>query len=255
MILLLGGTAETAALAGALAAAGYRVLVSTATEIPLELGDMAGVTRRWGPLDEQGMVRVIMGYGIRAVVDCTHPYAERVRATARAAAEAAGIPYLTLVRPEGISDDGDVVFADDHREAAEKAFSFGRPVLLTTGSRNLEPYVQASGETGVALVVRVLPEDASLKACAEAGILPRNVVTGRGPFSVEENRRVIREFGIGVLVTKDGGEAGGVREKVEAAGAEGCRIVALRRPPRPAHGVFESPRELIEAVKAKVPRE
>jgi precorrin-6A/cobalt-precorrin-6A reductase len=255
MILLLGGTAETGALAGALAAAGYRVLVSTATEIPLECGHMAGVTRRSGPLDEQGMARVIMEYGIRAVVDCTHPYAEGAGATARAAAAAADIPYFTLIRPAGISDDGDVVFADDHREAAEKAFSFGRPVLLTTGSRNLEPYVQASGETGVALVVRVLPEDASLKACAEAGILPRNVVTGRGPFSVEENRRVIREFGIGVLVTKDGGAAGGVREKVEAAEAEGCRIVALRRPLRPAHGVFEGPSELVEAVKAKVPRE
>ncbi|MBF0509675.1 MAG: precorrin-6A/cobalt-precorrin-6A reductase [Deltaproteobacteria bacterium] len=38
MILLIGGTSETASFAEALAAAGFDVLVSTATDVALEVG-------------------------------------------------------------------------------------------------------------------------------------------------------------------------------------------------------------------------
>jgi precorrin-6A/cobalt-precorrin-6A reductase len=255
MILLLGGTTETAVLAEALARVGYRVLVSSATEIPQELASIPGITRRAGPLDDRGMALVIIKRNIAAIVDCTHPYAQKVRSTARTAAKAAGIPYFTLIRPESVSRGEDVLFAGSHEEAAEMACSFRVPVFLTTGSRNLEPYVQASRKTGVKLVVRVLPEESSLKACAAAGIVPSCIVTGRGPFSVKKNRETLKKFGIGVLVTKDSGEPGGVREKIEAARLEGCRIVTIRRPPKPALGVYQYPADLIAAVTAAVSKE
>ncbi len=253
MILLLGGTSETAPLARGLAEAGYRVLVSTATEIPQDLGDHPRVSRRSGALDQAGMVRLIRERGIRAVVDCTHPYATAVRAAARLAAEEAGLPYFTLVRPEAVTGDEGVLFAGDHEEAAQKACSFGSPVLLTTGARNLEPYARESRKAGVKLIVRVLPEAESIRSCRDAGIAGEFILTGRGPFSVEENRRALRRFGIGVLVTKDSGQAGGVQEKIEAARLEGCRVVVVRRPERPRADVFENTRELITAVLAGVP--
>ena len=43
MILLLGGTGERAADCRGMAQAGYRVLVSLATEVPLQTGDHAGI--------------------------------------------------------------------------------------------------------------------------------------------------------------------------------------------------------------------
>lgn len=46
MILLLGGTADTAILATMLAEAGYDVLVSTATGIPLATGDHPRIRRQ-----------------------------------------------------------------------------------------------------------------------------------------------------------------------------------------------------------------
>jgi precorrin-6A/cobalt-precorrin-6A reductase len=79
-------------------------------------------------------------------------------------------------------------------------------------------------------VARVLPHGESLEACRKAGIPADSVIAGRGPFSVEENREAIRRFSIGVLVTKDSGNAGGVREKLEAARLERCRVVIVRRP-------------------------
>jgi precorrin-6A/cobalt-precorrin-6A reductase len=139
VILLLGGTSETAPLANALADAGYRVLVSTATDVPLDTGSRPGIRRRAGPLDENAMVRLIEAEGIRAIVDGCHPYASQAHATAQVVAQRLKIPCLSYERPEAIAGDahGDVLFTVDHAEAAQVAFAFGRPVLLTTGSRNL----------------------------------------------------------------------------------------------------------------------
>ncbi|HSR13508.1 MAG TPA: precorrin-6A/cobalt-precorrin-6A reductase, partial [Thermodesulfobacteriota bacterium] len=78
-------------------------------------------------------------------------------------------------------------------------------------------------------------------------------LSGRGPFSVDENRRAIREYGIGTLVTKDSGAMGGVPEKLEAARLENCRVVVVKRS-QDLKGTFESTADLIEAVKRGIPK-
>ncbi|MBI2437234.1 MAG: precorrin-6A/cobalt-precorrin-6A reductase, partial [Lentisphaerae bacterium] len=83
-----------------------------------------------------------------------------------------------------------------------------------------------------------------------------------GPFSLEENRALIRRFGVGVLVTKDSGAAGGFQAKQEAARLEGCLLVVVGRAeqPRETRGklsgrVFNNPRALVQAVLAAVLKE
>ena len=139
------------------------------------------------------------------------------------------------------------------RAAAQAAFAYGKPVLLTTGVRNLAPYAAAARRTGLPLVVRVLERPASRAACRQAGIPDERVLTGRGPFSVEENCRQIRDFGIGVLVTKDSGRAGGVLEKLQAARDEHCRIVVLHRPDAAGPDAVSSVSELLQAVRKALP--
>ncbi len=237
MILVLGGTADTAPVAEALAGAGYSVLVSTATELPLAVGP---ARRRTGPLDEAGLAALVEAEGIRAVVDATHPYAQGIRALAPRVCRRLGVPYLSYLRPATGVADGER--AADHREAARLACADGRPVLVATGSRHLGVYAAEARRTGVALVARVLPCPESRETCRQAGLAPAQVVEARGPFGVEENRRLLRERGIGVLVTKDGGAAGGFAEKAAAAAAEGCRLVVVERPPAAGAG---HPRELL----------
>lgn len=247
MILLLGGTSETAPLAAALVERDFHVLVSTATDVPLELGSHPKMYSRKGSLDREGMVQLAGEKGIRIIVDASHPYASSVRANAREAARQLGIPYLTWVRPTAINGE-DLHMAQDHQSAARIACSFGKPVILTTGARNLVPYAQEAKARGVVLFARVLPQESSMESCRVAGIPESHVVTGRGPFSVEENRSVIRRFGIGVIVTKDSGEAGGVPAKIEAARQEGCRVVVVGRPKETAEVTFASLADLIERV-------
>jgi precorrin-6A/cobalt-precorrin-6A reductase len=230
MILLLGGTSETAPLAEAIAGAGFAVLVSTATDVALEVGDHPRISRRCGPLDNVGMTQLAEEMGIRAIVDASHPYASAVHAHAKEVAERLRIPYLAWLRPSCLSNLDFVSLVRDHEEAAGIAFSFGKPVLLTTGSRNLAQYAAESARTGVPLIVRVLDHLDSIRACEAAGILPEKVIAGRGPFSLEQNLSTIRRFHIGVIVTKDSGLAGGVAEKAEAARLTDCRLVAIRRP-------------------------
>lgn len=149
---------------------------------------------RKGPLDSKGLVSLIRRRGILLVIDATHPYAVSIRTAAREAALHSGIPYFTYIRPEGVADEKDITFVIDHEEAARKAFADGRPVFLTTGGKNLEPYTRAAACANVPLLVRVLPNPDSLRACSALGIPKENVITARGPFSLEENREVIRKF-------------------------------------------------------------
>ena len=100
MILLIGGTSETAPLAAGLAAAGYDVLVSTATDVPLAIEEHPRIHRRTGRLDEEGLVALAEEKGIRAIVDAAHPYAAAAHAAAQNAAKRLGIPCLVFRRPE-----------------------------------------------------------------------------------------------------------------------------------------------------------
>ena len=254
VILLLGGTSETAAIARGLAEVGFDVLVSTATDIPLDTGSHPRIHRRAGMLDGTAMTALVGETGAKGIVDATHPYAVEVRRTARCVAAQCAIPYLTLIRPAEIACGADAVFAENHEDAAEKAFSYACPVLVTTGARHLEPYAHASRRTGLSVVVRVLPEETSLAACDRAGIDRAFVIAARGPFSVEENAACIRRYGIGVVVTKDSGKAGGTAEKIAAARQEGCRIVVVGRPKTPADHAFGSIDDLLQAVSKCIQR-
>lgn len=252
MILLLGGTGETAPVADALARAGYGVLVSTATAVPLSVGSYPRVAHRRGRLDESAMTALVRQRGIRAIVDVTHPYASEVRKTAASVAEQCAIPYLTYLRPGAVGRPEGVSMAADHAEAARAACETGRPILLTIGSTHVGAYAAAARQSGVPLVARVLGEAAAIAACRDAGIPEECIITGRGPFGTEETRALIRRFGIGVLVTKDSGEAGGVREKLAAARLEGCAVIVVERPAPAVRGACSSLEELLRRVQERV---
>ncbi len=249
MILLLGGTSDSAPLAGQLALTGLRVLVSTATDEELSVGRHPNVSRRSGRLDRSGLRELIQGEAIRAVVDATHPYATQIRDNAQAVAAELSVPYLTFVRPSAVDENEDNArFASDHCSAAEVAFCYGQGVLLTTGSNHLAEYTTQARIAGLPLYVRVLPRQESLARCRRWGISPEKTIARRGPFSVDENRQHIRRCNAGVLVTKDGGEASGVRAKLEAARLEGCSVVVVRRRRIQQESAFGDVEELVRHV-------
>ncbi len=246
MILLLGGTSDSAPIAETIAQQGYKVLVSTATDTPLSVGQHSNIQHRWGMLDQIQMGELITQLNIQALVDATHPYAAQVRATAYEVAQQLNLPYFSFVRPPSIQDQTqDLHFTANHEQAAHLAITFHRPILLTIGVRNLAPYVAAVENTEIPLIARVLPTESSHQACLALDIPEKYIILARGPFSVEDNGSLIQKFKIGVLVTKDGGSAGGVPEKLTAAKAENCEVIVVQRPLLPQQAVFSEVGELV----------
>lgn len=90
----------------------------------------------------------------------------------------------------------------------------------------------------------------SREACEKAGILPSRVITGRGPFTLEENMDVIRKHRVRVLVTKDRGKAGDGPQKLEAARITNCEVIVVARPDSDAEcgTVWSDITEMVDAI-------
>jgi precorrin-6x reductase/cob(I)alamin adenosyltransferase len=234
VILVLGGTSDARALADELRGAGHDVLLSAASAYGARLAGEHGTPARGGALDAAGLAELIADAA--AVVDATHPFAEVVTGTAKEACAVSGRPYLRVARPAADLPER-VVRAADSAEAArlavEHAASTGGAILLTVGAKTVRDYLPAALAAGVRVVARVLPTQAGLRACEEAGLEPRDVIAMQGPTSTELDAVLLRHLGATVLVTKDSGDAGGLGEKLRAAELAGATAVVVERPADP----------------------
>jgi precorrin-6A/cobalt-precorrin-6A reductase len=227
-LLILGGTGEAAALArAALARFGDAITVTTA---------LAGRTRNPGPIAGQvriggfggspGLAAYLVEHEIDRLIDATHPFAARISRAARLAAERTGVPRLTLLRPPWCRHPLDRWIEVDSIEAAAMLVGrVGRRAFLTVGAGSLAAF---SSATGVSFIVRLIePPRERLPLGAV------DVVLGRGPFSLGEERRMLRNHAIDVLVCKaSGGSA--TESKLVAARELGLPVIMVRRPPREA---------------------
>ena len=96
---------------------------------------------------------------------------------------------------------------DTAREAARAVNRNDRPVLLTTGSKELGIFLDGVRDPG-RIFARVLPDSRVLAACEALGMPGSHVIAMQGPFSVEMNCALIRMTGAGWLVTKESGRPG-----------------------------------------------
>src|SRR4029077_5597975 len=105
-VLVLGGTAEARALAGALAGGRARAISSLAGRVA-EPRLPQGEVRVGGFGGPEALAAWLAGRGIAAVVDATHPFAQRLSASAASACATAGVPLLRLERPGWTQRAGD----------------------------------------------------------------------------------------------------------------------------------------------------
>lgn len=220
-VLLLAGTAEARQLSHELAARdGTEVVVSLAG-LTSNAGDHGGVVRTGGFGGVDGLAQVLLEGAYDVVVDATHPFAQVMPQNAASACERCGTPRLRLVRPPWVRHAGDRWIDVDDLDAAARAVraSGAARVLLTTGRMELEPF---AGFDGVTFLVR------SIERPARLPLVSAEVVTGRGPFSTEEELALLTSHRIDLVVSKN---AGGNDAKLVAARQLDVPVVMVRRPP------------------------
>lgn len=225
-ICLFAGTTEGRELAFFLAGA-CALTVCVATEYgEILLDGLAGARIRTGRMDRREMERFFLEEGFDYAADATHPYAAQVSENIRAAAEAAGCPYLRIARDTGEAVSG-CVYVQSAAEAAAYLSDKEGGVFVTTGMKELPAFRPIARER---LFVRVLPSVPSLQACEEEKIPPPHIFAMQGPFSYEMNLASFRCSGARWLVTKQSGGAGGFDEKIKAAAALGMTAVVIGAP-------------------------
>src|ERR1700677_2913606 len=167
-LLILGGTSEAGALAGAPAAReDIAPILSLAgrTEnpkpapIPSRTGGFGGV---------EGLRAHLSSNAIDVVVDATHPFAEQISSNAAKACAAARVPLLVFTRPPWRREPGDDwIEVDGIEEAVDALGARMRTVFLTQGRLQLVAFARAQHR----YVVRAIDPPADIDALPDAKLI------------------------------------------------------------------------------------
>ena len=176
-VVIFGGTSEGRELAEYAEARHIPVLVSVVSgygESLLRESDLVQV--HTGALDEAAMRQFLLEAAPKLVLDATHPYARVVTEQVAALCRELAIPYQRILRgsetekaagqDSGMQEDrqdlAPVFVVDSVSEAAACLKQDDRPVLLTTGSKELEAF---AGDPVLRerIFARVLPDSQVLK--------------------------------------------------------------------------------------------
>lgn len=220
-VLILGGTQEAFRLAEQLVAQDGIDFISSLAGRTREPRMPAGAVRTGGFGGAAGLARYLRAERITHLVNATHPFAAQISANAVAAAEQAGVPLMRLLRPAWSARQDDRWVAARHAtEAAELCRRQGGRIFLTLGSGELDAFAEVNNAHFLVRMVDA-PERLPLRDC--------RIIAARGPFSLQDELRLLAEHHIGLVVAKNsGGEA--TYAKIEAARRMGLPIVMIERP-------------------------
>lgn len=224
-VLILGGTTEASALARALVdRADLDAVLSLAgrTETPTRppiahrIGGFGGVA---------GLIEYLKSETISGVIDATHPFAAQMTQHAAQACAVLDVPRLLFTRPAWAPVEGDQWQRVRDVDAAVHALGTKpKRVFLTVGRLSLAAFRRADSHS---YLVRSIDQPNEIE-------MPRHVklILARGPFSIDDEMRLMRAERIERLVTKNSGGAQ-TDAKLAAARALQIPVIMVERPALP----------------------
>jgi precorrin-6A/cobalt-precorrin-6A reductase len=226
-VLILGGTMEARHLAERLAKrADLAVTLSLAGRtaapalppVPVRIGGFGGA---------QGLADYLLDQKIDVLIDATHPYAATISANAAAAASRARVALLALRRPGWTPIAGDRwVEVEDVAGAVRALGNATRRAFLALGRKEIEPFTSAPQHRY--LVRSVEPVTPPLMVPHAA------YITARGPFAEADERTMLEQHRIDIIVAKNSGGPA-TYGKIAAARALSLPVIMLRRPLPPPY--------------------
>jgi precorrin-6A/cobalt-precorrin-6A reductase len=221
-VLLLGGTADARRLADRLHQAGVAVIYSLAGLVRVPKVDcelVVGGFTQFG-----GLAAYLCEKKVGAILDVTHPYAQTMSTKAVNAAKEVGIPCWRFHRPAWTIQDGDLWSEYDSDEDLLKQLNGFRVPLLSAGQMSeglLEQVIQLPSIERIVWRTAVPPKFN----------MPDSIewIKAIGPFALEEERTLLVEQGVDVIVSKNSGGTA-TYSKLEAARELSIPVLLHRRP-------------------------
>ncbi|MFM9266756.1 cobalt-precorrin-6A reductase [Tychonema sp. BBK16] len=229
-LLILGGTGDATELAArASKIANLDVISSLAGRTKQPSTPKTGEVRIGGFGGASGLAEYLTDRAIDFLIDATHPFAAQISANAATAATECGLPHLMLVRPAWQPVEGDTWIEVESHEAAAIALSErSQRVFLTIGRQELTAF----GDLDAIWFLMRAIDPPALDILYPHGKL----LLAKGPFLLEDERKLLIEYQIDTIVSKNsGGDA--TYAKIVAARELRIPVVMVQRPPIPAVAV------------------
>ena len=244
-IFIMGGTAESVEIIKFIKEKypDIYLVTSTTTEygagIAKEAGSNEVISR---PLPRDDILKVLDDYKIDLFIDATHPFAEHVTATACSVVNERQIPFIRFERESLYIEDIENINLDNvyHVNSFDEAgklieeSSFKGNVLHLGGintAGSVLKYVPTDK-----FYIRVLTVKSSLDKCEELGIIESHIFPMTASknkdkkIHTDENLELYKKVDAKIILTKESGDTGGFREKIEAANKLNLKIIIVDRP-------------------------
>ena len=218
-LLILGGTGEARQIAAKLKGTDAIISLAGATRAPLP----SDLPQRIGGFGgAEGFRKFLTSTGIHAVLDATHPFADRITRRSAAICADNAIPFVQLLRPAWQPQPGDNWTEIACEEDAADHIPEGAVVFLGTGRQTLMRFANLAGRKVICR--QIDPPDTAFPF--EGG----EYLLGRPPFSAADEEALFQRLGVDVLVVKN---AGGTQSatKLTAARKLGIPVLMIARPP------------------------
>ncbi len=223
-VLILGGTGEARKLAAFLLTQPELTVISSLagrTQDPLlppgpvHTGGFGGIP---------GLVSFLETAEIHAVLDATHPFAQKISHHSFIATQKLGIPHIYVVRRAWSKTKADRWYeVPDHQTAAGLIPQLGQHIFLTIGRQELCHYAQVPGWFLMRMIEPPDPNQARPKG---------EILLQRGPFGLEEEITLMQTHRIDLLVSKNSGGPA-TFSKILAARRLNCPVIMIQRPSLP----------------------
>lgn len=249
MIWVIGGTKDSREFLEKICKKTTDIIVTTATEYGGRLLENLPIKIVCQKLTYPMMIEFIEYEGIDQIIDLSHPYAVEVSQNALKASKEKGIKYLRFEREELSFLPKLYKEFDKIEDIIKYIYDKNENILVTLGSNNIPFFSQL--ENLNKCYFRILPKWDMVKKCEDIGILPKNIIAMQGPFSKSMNKAMIEQYDIKYIITKQAGDTGGEREKIEAAEESGIEVIFLTRPKIDYPNCYNSIDELLLNVEKR----
>jgi precorrin-6A/cobalt-precorrin-6A reductase len=165
---------------------------------------------------------------IDVLVDATHPYAAIISRNASEAVQGSNAALMRFERVAWTMVKGDNWISVESLGEAAAFLPDGAKVFITTGRKELAPFLERGGVSGVIRTVEP-PENT----------MPPNwrVILDRPPHCVERELTLLQQESFSHIISKNAGGTA-TRAKLEAARELGLPVVMVQRPFKPACETF-----------------